>query len=56
MKTEEKVVAIKTKSAYGVDEKGKSITYLIVEIYGTKTFATYICNKGEVWNYENQSS
>ena len=53
---EEKVVAFNTKSAYGLDENGKSITYLIVEIYGEKTFATYICNKGEVWNYENHSN
>lgn len=44
---EEAIVAIDTKKVDG---------YLIVEIYGTKTFATYICNKGEVWNYENQSS
>ena len=53
---DEKVIAFKTKSAYGLDENGKSMTYLIVEIYGEKTFATYICNKGEVWNYENQSN
>lgn len=44
---EEKVVAIDTKK---VDK------YLIVEIYGEKTFATYICNNGEIWNYENQSN
>lgn len=44
---EEKVVAIDTKKVDG---------YLIVEIYGEKTFATYICNNGEVWNYENQSN
>lgn len=44
---EEKIIAIDTKKVDG---------YLIVEIYGEKTFATYICNKGEVWNYENQSN
>lgn len=44
---EEKVVAVDTKK---VDK------YLIVEIYGEKTFVTYICNNGEVWNYENQSN
>lgn len=44
---EEKVVAVDTKKVDG---------YLIVEIYGEKTFATYICNNGEVWNYENQSN
>ena len=53
---EEKVVAFNTKAAYGTDEKGKSITYLIVEVYGEKTYAVYICNNGEVWNYMNQSS
>ena len=43
----EKVVAVDMKKVDG---------YLIVEVYGEKTFATYICNNGEVWNYENQSN
>lgn len=35
---------------------GQKPNIYIIDIYGEKTHATYICNNGEVWNYENQSN
>ena len=39
----------------GSTVKNKKELY-IVEIYGEKTYATYIYCDGELWNYENQSN
>lgn len=46
-------VDVKTSKTYLIGQKPN---IYIIEIYGEKTHATYICNNGEVWNYENQSN
>lgn len=35
---------------------GQRPSIYIIDIYGERTHATYICNNGEVWNYDNQSN